>query len=289
MHRFLIAIMGLAIALGLMLLRRQATSSLPSNRIDGLVFEDGMHGFAQLLQNPRSIYETTNAGKSWLKSELGVTGFRAGRSFANAMQGWSVDEDTKDHGHIFQTDDGGHSWKSVFDTGNPNDLVFGGIQALSPAEIWVTGLSGTYHSSDGGKTWQKNGPPGTGLQFLDLRQGWVVGDRLWYTPDAGKSWEPVEKDEKSCFGGLGFFFLDRLHGWAVGGEEEHNIEGGATTGLVSYTADGGKTCSEIARVPGKFFWSVFFLNDKQGWVGGIGSVLKTEDGGHTWIPTTASP
>jgi photosystem II stability/assembly factor-like uncharacterized protein len=188
----------------------------------------------------------------------------------------------RDHGVVFQSDDGGVSWRAVFNTKDDNDFVFGGIQAISDVEVWATGLSGTYHSEDGGRTWEKRGKAGTGLQFLNSKRGWVEGDKLWHTENGGKTWESVESEGKWCFGGYGFFFLDDKRGWAVGGTTENNIEGGARKGLITESRDGGRTCEETTQIPGQFFWSVFFLNEREGWLGGIGSILKTEDGGRSW-------
>jgi photosystem II stability/assembly factor-like uncharacterized protein len=135
---------------------------------------------------------------------------------------------------------------------------------------------------DAGKNWERRGPPGTVLQIVDPEHGWVAGDKFWGTTDGGKSWTAIEKDGKACFGGHSFYFLDEKNGWAVSGETEGNVEGGARTGYVVATKDGGKTCEELGRIPGQILWSVFFLNDQQGWAGGISAIFQTKDGGHTW-------
>jgi photosystem II stability/assembly factor-like uncharacterized protein len=254
----------------------------PNGRIDGIVFDSPAHGYIQVLESPRATYETNDGGKTWKPFRGGTVGFRRGRSFASGLRGWSIDEELRDHGKVFQSDDGGVSWRVVFGTKDVNDFVFGGIQAISDFEVWVTGLSGTYRSEDGGKTWQKRGEGGTGLQFLDSKRGWVEGNILWHTDDGGVTWEGVGSNGKTCFGGFGFFFLNDHRGWAVGGATEGNMEGGAETGFLTESKDGGRTCEETRRIPGQFFWSVFFLNEREGWLGGIGSVLKTEDGGRTW-------
>jgi len=193
-----------------------------------------------------------------------------------------MDENIWDQGKISRTDDGGASWRTVFDAKNKNDFVFGGVQAVSDVDVWATGLSGTFFSADGGETWEKKGYAGTGLQFLDAKRGWVEGDKLWHTGDGGRTWEIVGTDGKWCFGGLGFFFLNENRGWAVGAASQENVEGSVKTGIVTASIDGGKTCMEIARIPQQTLWSVFFLNDREGWVGGISSILKTQDGGRTW-------
>ncbi len=259
-------------------------SRLPMNKIDAISFLDENHGFVQQQSQPHpETFETLDGGKTWKRTEDGVPGFRRGRSFATRLKGWSIDEDLWNHGVISVTEDGGHTWYPSLDKHDKNEFVFGGIQAVSEREVWATGSRGTYHTTDGGKSWENKGPAGTGLQFLDAEHGWIEGDKLWHTDNGGKTWESIGGDRKSCFGGYGFFFLDDRHGWAVSGKTEGNMEGGAETGFITVTKDGGKTCEELPHVPGQFFWSVYFLNERAGWAGGIGLLLKTEDGGHTWV------
>src|SRR5438445_480908 len=106
--------------------------------------------------------------------------------------------------------------------------------------------------------------------FLDADHGFVQQQSQphpepFETLDGGKTWDSIDRDGKSCLGGLGFFFLDEKHAWAVGGKTQGNMEGGTKTGFVTVTKDGGKTCEELPQVPGQLFWSVFFLNEREGW------------------------
>jgi photosystem II stability/assembly factor-like uncharacterized protein len=258
-------------------------SQLPGDKIDAIFFVDADHGFIQAVESPHSAtYETFNGGRTWRKVEEGVPGFRRGRAFVTKSQGWSIDENMLNHGSIYVTEDGGRTWRISFSAADKNEFVFGGLQAISDIEVWAVGLRAAYHTIDGGKTWEKKGPAGTGLQFLDAERGWIDGDKLWRTDNSGKTWVSVDEERKSCIGGHGFFFLDDRHGWSVSGTTEGHMEGGAETGFIAVTKDGGKTCERLPDVPGQFFWSVFFLNEQEGWVGGIGSLLKTQDGGHTW-------
>jgi len=280
----ILGVVGLGIVLlgGYLVFSKARIQNSPRGRIDGIVFDSSMHGYIQVLESQKTIYETNDGGKTWKRFQGGTTGFRRGRSFANRVRGWSIFENMWDQGKIFRTDDAGASWRTVFDAKNQNDFVFGGIQAVSNVDVWATGLSGTFYSADGGLTWERRGYPGTGLQFLDAKHGWVEDDKLWHTDDGGRTWNSVEAGGKSCFGGLGFFFLDENRGWAVGYEPHESAESRVRTGIVTASMDGGKTCIEIARIPRQVLWSVFFLNNREGLVGGIGSVLTTQDGGQTW-------
>jgi len=272
---------------GLALSQINSTSRLPGDKVDSIFFLDANHGFLQEQSSPHpKAYETLDGGKTWKEIEKGVPGFRRGRSFATKWKGWSIDENMFDHSTVYRTEDGGRTWVASFKTQSAGEFVFGGLQAISEEEAWAVGVH-AYHTTDGGKTWEIRGPAGTGLQFFDSEHGWIDGDKLWRTDDGGRTWKSIDKDGKSCFGGLGFFFLDENHAWAVGGKTEGNMEGGAETGFVTVTKDGGQTCVELPQVPGQFFLSVFFLNEQEGWVGGIGSLLKTDDGGHTWTVVSA--
>jgi photosystem II stability/assembly factor-like uncharacterized protein len=264
--------------------RINSTPGLPLGKVDSIVFLDSKHGFIQVAATPHSKeYESRDGGKTWKQITEGVPGFRRGRFFATKWTGWSINEGLWPNGEVYKTEDGGKTWKLSLKAANKYEFVFGGLQAISSTEVWVAGLTTAYHTSDGGTTWEHGGPAGTGLQFLDTKRGWIEAEKLWHTENGGKTWEAVGKDGKSCFGGLGFYFLDDEHGWGVSGKTEGNIEGGAQTGYVVATSDGGKTCSSIAEIPGHFLWSVFYLNEREGWAGGIGSILRTEDGGHTWV------
>jgi photosystem II stability/assembly factor-like uncharacterized protein len=261
----------------------RTNSRLPHGKLDGIVFLDSNRGFVQVTESPHpKTFETVEGGRTWREIDEGIPGFRRGRSFANQSKGWSIDESMLDHSSIYMTNNGGRTWVVSFKTRKAGEFVFGGLQAISESEAWAVGTH-AYHTTDGGKTWEVRGPAGIGLQFLDSEHGWVNGDKLWHTADGGKTWQAVEEDGKSCFGGMDFFFLDENQAWAVGGKTEGNMEGGAQKGFITVTKDGGKTCVDLPQVPGQFFWSVFFLNEREGWVGGIGSLLKTMDGGHTWI------
>lgn len=278
------------LAISLVFWLQDSDPQLPPAKVNGIVFLDSNHGFVQQQTLPQpEAYETFDGGRTWKLAGQGVPGFRTGRSFATNLRGWSIDEKSGDDplkwtvDTIHKTEDGGRTWQVSLKTNRKGDFAFGGIQAISETEVWVVGISGTYHTTDGGKTWEKSGPPGTGLQFLDAHRGWIQGDKLWRTENGGRTWKSIDGECKPFFGGFGFFFLDDQHGWAVSGRTEGNTyEERTPVGHVKATTDGGKTCSEIARLPGQLPWSVFFLNEREGWAGGIGSLLKTEDGGRTW-------
>jgi photosystem II stability/assembly factor-like uncharacterized protein len=122
-----------------------------------------------------------------------------------------------------------------------------------------------------------------GVWFSDSLNGWLTGGGwaidggiVGRTRDGGRSWR--FQSGVVYGGGPGFSlgrvqFRDSLHGCAVG---EH--------GLVILTDDGAESWRP-ARSAGRFGASLFdvqFIDDRNAWAIGPGSLVRTEDGGETW-------
>ena len=154
------------------------------------------------------------------------------------------------------------------------------------------------HTSDGGKTWEKQ-ESGTGnhlftVYFADTRNGWAAGDlmTLIHTSDGGKTWAPQELEEileENIFASEviynGLFFHDAYEGWMVG-----------EFGTIYHTTDGGKTwkhqdCDLLQPPVGEDGWEmprltlydIYFTDRKRGFILGVdGTLLKTDNGGKEW-------
>lgn len=69
------------------------------------------------------------------------------------------------------------------------------------------------------------------------------------------------------------FFLNDATGWLV----THS------TGLVLHTTDGGRSWSTQTRLEAGYLESIFFADQKNGWIcGDKGRIYRTEDGGKNW-------
>lgn len=135
------------------------------------------------------------------------------------------------------------------------------------------------------------------LYFVDEANGWVVGSEgaIFHTSDGGKSWEKQESGTEGYLEDL--YFANEKVGWAVGSSAR---EGGLKLRLpgvqydrglgnvILHTRDGGASWKEQksgASVPLNGLW---FLNETQGWaVGASRTVLSTQDGGEHWKKTGA--
>jgi photosystem II stability/assembly factor-like uncharacterized protein len=268
----------------------QPDRTLPTGaRLDATYFDSETHGFVRACcGTPNKVLETFNGGRSWERTEKPVPGLRRGRAYIDQTSGWSVVEDAWPHSSIYQTSDGGTTWKCVLQAHSKGNFYFDGIQATSASDVWALGIN-SYHSSDGGKNWQLINIGYTSLDFLDSAHGWALGGGLWRTIDGGKTWREFTIPKSLFPADLNYlltdvYFVDTKRGWIVGGGSEENSPEGKEEAIILTTNDGGENWKMLARIGNSYLWSIFFLNEKVGWVAGLdGSFLKTEDGGKTWV------
>ena len=118
------------------------------------------------------------------------------------------------------------------------------------------------------------------------------------TTDGGKTWTAMEMGEQAS-NLIDIFFFDENHGFVVGGysdkedpDPEKNVpDYSDVVPVVLYTEDGGNTwVNRVANLtfePGEWGWKIYFVNQNVGYVSlesfNRGAVLKTTDGGQTWI------
>jgi photosystem II stability/assembly factor-like uncharacterized protein len=231
-------------------------------------------------------------------------------TFLNADRGWAVG----DRGVIWQTSDGGRSWKQQ-SSGVTCRLE--AVQFLDADNGWAAGgwtqpythetHGVVLRTRDGGKTWQ-NTPgltlPGlTNLKMLDAKWGWAIGGRshlfpsgVFFTDDGGRTWTPVMKGETA--GWVCGDFADRRGGVVAGldgsiatftandlrASRSPNVGPRFVRRLLlagSKLAPGELPVDATRGTPGPGL--VPAKNSPLGWlVGDGGLVLTTTDGGNTW-------
>lgn len=237
-----------------------------------------------------TILKTTNGGTTWSVQPSG-TGSTSFRSIA--ISDASTVYAAGDNAALYKTGNGGSSWTRIYPfqynmdfysirTFN-NKLLF----ALAPPESsFGTGKLGI--SEDGGLTWNLNTRMLTtgNTEFRDVimqspQNWWAIGyandtGYVLKTTNAGQNWS------KKTFGrGLyaGAFFNSQI-GW-VAGSGNH----------IYKTTDGGNTWT--SQDPGNVsadYYDIQVLNDQTLWLAGYndddeGVVIKSTDGGQTWIHT----
>lgn len=203
-------------------------------------------------------------------------------------------------GKMLETTDAGVSFTRV-ETGT--DLALYKLSNVGN-QLWMSGQEGLIlHSSDGGKTWQKQ-DAGTkvylfSIFFLNENHGFAVGDRsvITETTDGGKTWaarkvEPPEGEAEKVDLELAmqdpiFYdvrFTDDQHGW-ITGEFGHLLQ----------TTDGGRTWTphqktlmtpesgivDAMNLP--TFFGEFVINGQEALAAGLdGKIARTRDGGTKW-------
>lgn len=155
----------------------------------------------------------------------------------------------------------------------PASADIGQVEALTTSAdgIWTARESGVTLNLDD-------------VFFIDESIGWVSGENgaLLKTTDGGATWAAMNAGTTVTLAGL--HFIDENTGWVVG-----------DSGVIRKTTDGGQTWTAQVSNTTKNLWNVQFIDENvgfaQGIAGGYGPpppgeyspVLRTVDGGQTWI------
>jgi photosystem II stability/assembly factor-like uncharacterized protein len=119
------------------------------------------------------------------------------------------------------------------------------------------------------------------LSFIDSLHGWVVGDTgtILKTSNGGQSWTSQQSGITNDI--IDICMTDRSFGWAVA------IDLFAYGTITLRTTNGGTTWqTKRYPIPDKYFYAIEFLDSLNGWMGGAGVLVKSTDGGETWVSAT---
>ncbi len=235
-----------------------------------------------------TVLKSVDAGDTWsdLTANTGETGDFENLFFLDANTGWVVG----DNGVVIKTIDGGASWTAqTAATGTTETLR--SIFFLDADNGYVGGSGGVLiRTIDGGATWttQTSGLEVTGdriydIYFKDSNTGIAVaGDgNIITTSDGGAVWtlqtdvNGLQESWKSVK------FVDANNGWVAG-----------SAGLIYQTSDGGATWTAQASGTTEADFNDLILVNNQVLIA-VGDhndarditsiVVKTEDGGITWL------
>ncbi len=254
-----------------------------------------------------SLLKTADGGKTWAAVSFGAKGFVPECfAFSDAKTGWVAGvSDEKGSVSVFQTPDGGKSWKHQFrkkqDAGSAGAI---GIDFLNGREGWLltsdmsTMEGELFSTANGGVNWQPVGeiriarPYAEGLCFSDARTGWIPFDAgpgpidggLSVTRDGGKSFRLVGEtggsnvETRKITNAREIVFRTAKSGWAVGNAPNYGD-------YLLRTQDGGQTWEQLYPKPGPVS-DISFTDAQNGF--GLGeladenALLATRDGGQTW-------
>lgn len=200
-----------------------------------------------------------------------------GGDFVDGQNGWVVGSGQR----VFRTRDGGLTWLLK----KPSALFQEFYDACfsDTLEGWIVGSNARiYHTLDGGDSWTRQYAPGgfsnlNAVCFLDSLNGWVVeaAGKVAQTGDGGGTWNDVPSGVSTYLSDLDFRASDR--GWVCG-----------TDGVVLFW--NGTVFSSKTSGTTEWLYSIDFVNDSLGWaVGANRTILKTIDGGQTWVPQVVPP
>lgn len=248
------------------------------------------------------ILHSTDGGKTWERQLSGTLVYLFAVDFVDQKEGWVVG----DKATYLHTIDGGKTWKQrQFEQSRgltadeeliQNLPVLYDVQFVDRQHGWVVGEFGKiYHTADGGDTWSEQQeslageaggeivdasdlPTFFSIYMRDMNNGLVAGlnSRIARTRD-GKTWRFEEFDADTTFDDPLYTAQQLPDGsaWAVG----------AAGVVVRQTAPGAPWRGvSLGMELNGWMRDVDFFDKDHGWiVGGYGRILRTEDGGKTWL------
>jgi photosystem II stability/assembly factor-like uncharacterized protein len=255
------------------------------------VTTDGGNHWEKLAEAPSDVTQpsTPNALTGWLP-ELA---YDNAPSFSDRDHGWITGND----GHLYTTDDGGHSWLQV--PSKNFDTLFYHPQQISPKNgyILANGWTATdpgalLKTVDGGETWQQILPKFYPHQtsYLDARNGFGVGgvggaNIVFRTDDGGYTWNEAGALPTHVSNSMQVQFVDTLHGWDIS-QDCPNTANQEDCGNIAlyHTDDGGQTWDRLwSRKINNSIRGVFFVSPSEGYLVSDGGreLYFSQDGGKT--------
>ena len=251
-------------------------------------FTDPQHGWAvgghqqpYSTQTRGVVLTTSDGGMTWKtmpeQSLPKLTGVR----FEDTRHGWAVG-----HGShmfptgLFETTDGGRSWRSLPGTQNTHFQKFA---VLPGGELLLAGVKGNLSLADRGGIRKPTILVDSLRDMQDIvvagsKEATAVGEGglILNSSNAGTSWEviapgPLQQTDRQ----VDFYAVERLgkHVWIAGDPGS----------FVLHSSDGGKSFSTQKLPTTATIRAIFFRSETTGWaVGSLGTILHTSDGGQTW-------
>lgn len=228
------------------------------------------------------IIKTTDGGDHWEIKSSGVTEKLLSVCFPDSATGFAISES-----RLLKTTDCGESW---FVQETVTDTHLGKIHFVGTDTGFVMGTDKMLITTDKGTSWIRKEHALMGyvtcFWATDSKNLLVGGGDLLIvkSTDGGETWI-VSHDYDPPGGGVGewggMFFTGKTVGYVAGGASAH----GMSNGLVFKTTTMGDNWmgSLVSDEEPYYFNSIFFINDKTGFVvGNKGRIYKTNNAGGSW-------
>jgi photosystem II stability/assembly factor-like uncharacterized protein len=162
----------------------------------------------------------------------------------------------------------------------PDDVSVWSLGAVPQTQtVWAAGLSGfAAVSRDGGATWSRRKIVNNDffrVSFVSADVGWIAAAPgvIFRTTDGGSTWRelPTGLSNEPI---TSFHFVDPSAGWAAGND-----------GSIVATRNGGMTWTNQRSGAGvdDVLLDIRFIDTMRGWAVGSEQVLRTTNGGTTWM------
>jgi uncharacterized protein (TIGR03437 family) len=271
-----------------------------------------------------SIWHSIDGGQTWslqtvpasasLLKRVYFTGANTGFAAGMKRTGYESAARPQTLGAIYGTTDGGRTWNELFATSAA--FTFTALAFSGASNGWASGFphlsnySGpcTFHTADGGKTWQPQSLNQDNVFFTQVRdlhmqdsqRGYAAGTSylgtgpsVWRTLDGGATWTSVKMQNTNPLGAEGYW------GLAVTANRVLTVGDRDATAYSTHPWDACaadfSNCSALftqANIsPHYIFHDVFFTDRNHGWAAGSRTfspqlwgqeILATQDGGQTW-------
>ncbi|MDD5528764.1 MAG: YCF48-related protein [bacterium] len=268
-----------------------------SGTVYDISFPDSLHGWAALGKTTDykgRVLSTKDGGKTWTVKNIGSVSDTIELTsicFTDSLNGWAGGRWWSENipGYltcyewiVMQTKNGFNTYYTKQEGYIPSNVhVWGGVMRMETADdslFWsYYDYDESYYRayfSDGKHKYEGEI---SSICFLDYLHGWVVYSYNFSPKTLLKTTTGVSNLSFSYSLATGINdidFIDTLHGWAVG-----------DTGKILYTNNGGVDSLWDTLTSGvtNKLTCVKFVDSLNGWAGGDGILLRTRDGGQTWV------
>ncbi|MBN8586347.1 MAG: T9SS type A sorting domain-containing protein [Ignavibacteria bacterium] len=277
--------------------------SSTSNRFTAVFFANNNTGW--ITSENGNIYKSVNGGLNWTSLSFGS--YLGSIHFCDVQTGWAVGSS------ILKTTDSGNNWIVQPDP-SPDDYKT--VNFLNTLTGFAAGSLGVIvKTTNGGSNWilltnKITSNSFEDIYFVDDQKGWAAGlnGSLFNTLNGGSDWS--NQFDNSAVNFRSVRFINNNTGWAAGTHVMKTINGGINWNIVAanysmnkiYPVDnlnlfgldfnnaivkssnGGANWNGVNSGFSGGYYDIFFMNGLTGWAAGSGQkILKTTDGGSTWI------
>ncbi len=264
------------------------------------------------------IFKTSDGGETWqLQLESPGTYFRC-LAFIDDQRGFAGNigpgyfPNVTDKQPLYQTHDGGATWKPVTTIDGPPVVGLCAMQVLREEYInagvldnrirligvgRVGGPVAMITSDDAGATWQQtdismHAAMAFDVHFINRNVGFIAAATdadvtkshalILRTEDGGKTWNKVYQSKRPYELTWKIAFPSEEVGYVT--IQSYNPDTSVNERFVAKTIDGGKAWTEVPLVTDASVrqFGIAFLNERIGWVGAVPHGFFTRDGGANW-------